>query len=98
MIEKTILVSCGTGIATSTMAATKLREMLKKRGFLIHAATCKSTEVAGKIRTNRPDAIVSTTKLTLEGNVKVFSGVPLLTGVGANDLVNSIVEYLSEEH
>ena len=96
-MDKRILVCCGTGIATSTMAATKLREMLKQRGITVHTTTCKSTEVAGKIQSSRPDAIVSTTKLTTAGDIKVFSGIPLLTGVGASQLIDSIVEYFTTE-
>ena len=47
MIEKKILVCCGTGIATSVQVANKLQRLLRERGI---NARMESTAVSRKFR------------------------------------------------
>ncbi|WP_069804656.1 PTS sugar transporter subunit IIB [Thermogemmatispora onikobensis] len=94
MSDLRILVSCGTGIATSTLAADKLKRLLKSRGLSVTTASCKAAEVAGKVSTFRPHAIVSTTQVAVKVPVKVFNGLPLISGVGADQLADEIAAYL----
>lgn len=104
-----ILFVCGTGIATSTAAENKLVTWLKKRGYNVATSQCVAGEVLGKSRTFNPHAIVTTTKIKLvktEENGKpmtvvdglpgiaAFNGVPFLTGVGEEQLVDKICEAL----
>lgn len=93
--ERRILVSCGTGIATSTAAAVKLKELLKHRGFEVITSECKATEVLSRASLFRPHAIVSTTHLS-GAPVKVFNGLPLITGVGVEKLIDEIASFLEE--
>ncbi len=85
-----LLVSCGTGIATSTAASDKIKRLLKARGVDAETLECKVAEVASRVGTFRPDAVVSTTPVPGQVPVKVFSGMPLLTGIGAETLADQI--------
>lgn len=89
-----ILVSCGTGIATSTLAADKIKRLLKTRGIDVTTQSCKAAEVVGKVSTYRPHAIVSTTQVAVKVPIKVFNGIPLLSGIGADKLADEIAAYL----
>ena len=59
--------------------------------------TCSVIEATGTIQGYRPDVIlatVATNSFENPSDAKVFSGVPLLTGIGSDELMDTIVEYL----
>jgi PTS system galactitol-specific IIB component len=91
-----VLTVCGTGIATSTVAAEKCKEMLKERGLDIEVIECKATEVESKIPVFQPDVIVHTTILgaSVAQDVKKFRGLAFLTGIGMDKLADEIADYL----
>jgi len=106
-----ILVVCGTGIATSTAAENKLMVWLNKRGYNAATSQCIAAEVNMKAGSINPHVIVTTTKLkivkvekdgktmfNIDGipNIPAFNGVPFLTGIGEEDLVNKICTALDE--
>lgn len=91
MINKKVLVCCGTGIATSVQVSSKLKQMLKERGIAATMKECKAMEVPGMAASFRPDAIVSTTMVKSPSpEIKVYKGVAFLTGVGADALADEI--------
>ncbi|HLS52864.1 MAG TPA: PTS sugar transporter subunit IIB [Tissierellaceae bacterium] len=89
-----ILVACGAGIATSTMASNKLKEGLKERGKLqgVTIDQCKVAEVASKAQGY--DLIVSTTQVPSRVEKPVVNGIPFLTGVGLDDAIEEVIEKL----
>lgn len=91
-----ILTVCGTGVATSTVAAETCKEKLKAKGVDVEVKECKAVEVGTNIELFRPDAIVNTTPVSDEAakGVKKFNGIPFLTGFGIDQLVDSIYDYL----
>lgn len=91
-----VLTVCGTGIATSTVAAEKCKELLSKRGLRIDVIECKATEVESKVPLYQPDVIVNTTILgpNIAEDVKKFRGLPFLTGLGMEQLADEIADYL----
>ena len=92
MIEKKILVCCGTGIATSVQVANKLQRLLRERGVNAKMEHCRVAEV---IEEFTPDAIVSTTAVKQPNeNVKMFRGVAFLTGVDEGRLADEIADAL----
>ncbi|SHJ40521.1 PTS sugar transporter subunit IIB [Propionispora hippei] len=91
-----VLTVCGTGIATSTVAAEKCKEFLTKRGLSVEVVECKAVEVSGKIPVYNPHVVVATTPINdsaLHG-VKKFVGLPFLIGVGMDKLADEIADYL----
>ncbi|MSS45056.1 PTS sugar transporter subunit IIB [Cutibacterium sp. WCA-380-WT-3A] len=97
MINKKVLVCCGTGIATSVQVANKLNKMLRERGINASTKECKAMEVPAIAASFHPDAIVSTTMVRSPADgIKVFKGVAFLTGVGADKLADEIANYLKD--
>ncbi|WCC80276.1 PTS sugar transporter subunit IIB [Cutibacterium equinum] len=95
MVNKKILVCCGTGIATSVQVANKLQQMLRDRGVSATMKECKTAAVADQVESFQPDAIVVTTAVSLPGSqITIYRGTPLLTGVGADELADQIADDL----
>ena len=91
---KTILVACGTGIATSTVVAKGIEEYLKERGIRVNTRQCKATEVRGLA--SGADLIVTTTPLPKDLGVPVIQTLAFLTGIGKEDVLRQIEEALKD--
>lgn len=91
-----VLSVCGTGVATSVVAAEKTKEMLSKRGISVDVVECKCTEVSSKVDILKPDVIIHTTPVSdaASKGIKKFLGLPFLTGIGTEQLSDKIAEYL----
>ena len=59
--KKRILVACGTAIATSTVVAKKIEELLKAKGIDVVVDQCKAAEASSKA--DMFDLIVTTTPI-----------------------------------
>ncbi len=93
-MAKKILVACGTGICTSTMAAKKLMTELEKRGKGndVTVSQCKVAELASKA--GDVDLIIATTNVSSSINKPVVMGVAFLTGVGVDKVIDEVIEKL----
>lgn len=93
--KKTVMFCCGTAIATSTVVALTVQEMLKERGINIETRQCKAAEVAYKI--HGVDLIVSTTPISSDiGDIPVVVTISFLTGIGKDASIEEIVQHLSK--
>jgi PTS system galactitol-specific IIB component len=92
--EKRILVACGTGVCTSTMAVNKLKDALEKRGKLklVKINQCKIAEIASMASDN--DLVVATTQVSAKINIPVVTGTAFLTGIGVDKVVEQIIDHL----
>jgi len=88
----TIVVSCGTAIATSTHVSLKLKEMLGERGLSINTIQCRVSEVTDYA--DQADLVVTTAQIPFDLPVPVISGLPFLTGVGIKEVIDSIEKEL----
>lgn len=95
MAKKRILVACGTAIATSTVVAKKLGDMLKERGYDVDIDQCKAAEAPSKAANF--DLIVATTQVGNVGDTPVIRTVSFLSGVGVDQDVDKIVKTLGLE-
>lgn len=91
---KKVVVVCGTGIATSTVIADKIYEECKKEGIKLNVVQCKVTEMNAYI--SNADLIVSTTIMSQKTNVPVVKGLPFLTGVGVEGVLEEIINILKK--
>ena len=91
-IPKRILVSCGTGIATSTVVAKAIEEALKDRGMNVTIRQCKVAEV--KSLADDADLIVTTTPVPKDLGVPVIQTLAFLTGIGKEEVIEEIVKAL----
>jgi len=92
-----LLSACGSGIATSSHVAASLKNGLKERGIDVDVRTCGVIEINGLIANTKPDAIIATTTLETVanlGDIKVISGVPLLTGIKKKQMLDDLADYL----
>lgn len=90
----TIVVSCGTAIATSTHVALKLKELLGEHGLLIHTIQCRVSEVTDYA--DLADLVVTTAQVPFELNVPVINGLPFLTGLGIEEVIKEIIQALED--
>lgn len=93
-----VLSVCGSGVATSTLAAAKLSEGLASRGISIDVMECKMTEVKSKVDSYAPDVIIYTTNVDEDAcqGVPHFSALPFLTGIGQDELVQAVADQLAK--
>lgn len=93
---KTIIVACGGGIATSQTVAVKLDNKLKERG-LGHQVQIEAININSlPTYIKSADIYVSITQVP-EGDfeIPVFSGIPFLTGLGAEEELEKIINALN---
>jgi len=95
MAQRRVLVCCATGIATSVQVSHRLKELLKARGMSIEVAECKVIELPARVSAFRPHAVVSTTQVDPKLiPVRVFPGLPFLTGLGIEAATDEIAAHL----
>lgn len=89
---KTLMVVCGTGIATSTVVSGKIKEYLEAEGLLnsVKLLQSKISDEVSAIENGDYDIVVSTTLVPNDIKDKVISGLPLLTGVGKEKVLAEI--------
>lgn len=90
----TIIVACGTAIATSTHVAVKIKEVLAERGLEIRTIQCRVPEVPDYAED--VDLVVSTAQVPYQLSIPVIDGIPFLSGVGIEEVVDEIEQVLTE--
>lgn len=91
-----ILVACGNGVATSTMVALKIKEALAKENLKVNVTQCKLMEIPSKAADY--DLIVTTGRYTQEVATPIIGGMPLLTGIGEDEKLKEIVDFVRERN
>lgn len=92
-----ILSACGTGVATSTVAAETCKRLLEERGICsVEVTECKALEIVGLAENLHPDCIIHTAEIPEEqlSEYKIFRCLEFITGFGAEAVADEIAEYL----
>lgn len=89
---KTILVACGSGIATSTIICESIKNLLNENNLKADIIQCSIGDIDGRV--DDADLIVTSTKLTKEYKIPVISAISLLTGVGRAETESLILDNL----
>ena len=92
-----ILVMCGSSVATTNLAAVKLENEAKRRKIKIVTKKGKIADFDMLVRMHKPDLVVATSQTHDRDNVKVYSGVPLVTTMGQEELYDEIFTYIQEQ-
>lgn len=87
-----ILVACGNGVATSTVAGIKIKEACEKAGIQVSITQCKLMEVESKA--DNFDLVVTTGMFDGNVNVPVIRGIAFLTGMGVDQTIQQILDAL----
>ena len=91
---KRIVVACGSGVATSVTVALKLKRLLDEEGIdaQIDAVDVKSVHLYLK----NADVYVQIVPEKEIYDVPTVSGLPFLTGVGADQAFEQLKQYLKD--
>lgn len=93
---KRILVACGNGIATSTVVASKIRSYMSEKGVQVETNQTKLMEVPGKVQDY--DVLVTTGQFNGQTKgVPYVKGMPLLTGIGAEQTLQEIYDVITKK-
>lgn len=94
---KKLLIMCGTGIATSTVVKGKVEQWLKDNG-LSQEVKIYQSKVSDEIgRIDEYDVVLSTTLVPNNIKDKVIDGVPLLTGIGVDNMYDKVLAEIKRE-
>ncbi|PMC58973.1 PTS galactitol transporter subunit IIB [Dolosicoccus paucivorans] len=91
---KKLLVICGAGHATSTIASSKIKAWLDEQSASDSVKIYQSKIADELNRLEDYDAVVSTTVVPDSVKDKVINGLGLLTGVGADNIFAALKEQL----
>ncbi|WP_319466942.1 PTS sugar transporter subunit IIB [uncultured Trichococcus sp.] len=87
---KKLLVICGAGHATSTIAVSKIKKWLESEN-LSREVEIYQSKIADELkRIDDYDAVVSTTIVPDSIKSKVINGVGLLTGIGTENVYSDV--------
>lgn len=93
---KKVMVICGTGVATSTVVMGKLKDWLEEKG-LSHEVRLFQSKVADEMdQIETYDVVISTTVVPDSIKDKVIMGLPLLTGIGVDEMWAQIESKIKE--
>ncbi|MBP1041059.1 PTS galactitol transporter subunit IIB [Vagococcus sp. BWB3-3] len=92
-MKKRIIVACGGAIATSTVAANAIRELLKANGIDGEVKQTRITELESE--KDGADLIVTTAKVKKEFGVPVVHGVAFISGIGIEKVEQQILDALT---
>lgn len=94
MAKKRILFVCATGIATSTVVEEKVCDYLREQGIDFEA----DQRNVGSVPSigNDFDLIVVSTQVPYDIDTPVISGLPFLTGIGADETLKKIKDVLTK--
>jgi PTS system galactitol-specific IIB component len=90
---KKVLVICGTGVATSTMVASSIKEHCSAQGIDVEVSQGKVMDLLSG--TPQVDVIVATTEVPDGVGVPVVAGLPFLTGIGREEALAEVVQHLT---
>lgn len=87
-----ILISCGSGIATSTVIANRVKEITEKSGYSVHVEQVKIVEV--EKRAPEFDLIVSSAQVPSTVKTPSVMAINYLTGLNKEQTDKQILEIL----
>lgn len=92
-----ILVMCGSSVATTNLAAVKIEEEARRRKIQVKTIKGKIADFNSLIQMHKPDLAVATAQTNERDDIKVFSGVPLISTIGQEKLYDDIFAYIKEK-
>lgn len=92
--QKVILVACGTGIATSTVVAKRVEELIETHHLNARIIQCKMLEVPGY--EDDADLLVTTTIASRNYKIPIIKAINYLTNINTQKIDQAIIDALKE--
>lgn len=92
MKKKRVIVACGGAVATSTVAANRIVELCQKEGIEVEIVQCRVSEISAKCQ--NVDLIVTTSRVTKNYGIPLETGMPFVSGIGAEEAGRKILAHL----
>ena len=91
---KTVIVACGSGIATSTIMCSKVEEFLDNHNVDYDIIQCSIYEIENY--ENQADVIISSTQLERDYSIPSILGISLITCAGEEETLNELLDILNK--
>ncbi|MGX7245572.1 PTS galactitol transporter subunit IIB [Enterococcus quebecensis] len=91
---KKVIVACGGAIATSTVAANKIKELAQRENIPVEVVQCRVNELDSK--KEGADLIVTTAKVKKDYGIPVIHGVAFVSGVNIAGTESKILDVLTQ--
>ncbi|MBB5335515.1 PTS galactitol transporter subunit IIB [Pectinatus brassicae] len=89
---KKIIVACGGAVATSTVAATAIKELCQKNNIPVEILQIRMTEIEGNLE--GVDLIVTTMRIKKDFGKPYVNGMPFLSGLNVEKTEQAILSVL----
>jgi PTS system galactitol-specific IIB component len=94
MTQIKILSICGSGVVTSSMIASKLKDMFAEKGYDADTVEANSSEVEGYCTREHFDLIAYASPIGDSFGVPAFNAIGLITGMGEEEFMEEAIEAL----
>ena len=91
-MEKTVVIACGAGLATSSMVRDKIEEVLSENNIRANIIQTTLNELEGY--DDKADIFITTMKINSDYKTPVVHGSAFLTGINEETVIEQIVGIL----
>lgn len=87
-----ILAVCGSGVVSSSMIQTRIKEILADAGIKkVETFELTPAMVKSHLEREAADLVISTTRFTEDLDIPVINAVPLFSGIGEKEFIEELV-------
>jgi len=87
-----ILAVCGSGVVSSSMIQTRIKEILADNGIKkVKTFELTPAMVKSHLEREAADLVVSTTRFTEDIDIPVINAVPLFSGIGEEEFIEELI-------
>lgn len=87
-----ILAVCGSGVVSSSMIQTRIKEILADVGIKkVETFELTPAMVKSHLEREAADLVISTTRFTEDLDIPVINAVPLFSGIGEKEFIEELV-------
>jgi len=94
--EINVLTVCGSGVVSSSILGSKVKEILEKAGIYANVLGTQPQMVKSYVDKGKVDLVVTSSPISDSISVPIIKGIPLLTGVGEEECIEEIIKIAKE--
>ncbi len=95
-MAKTIIVACGSGVATSTAVTAKVKDLLDSNGYAGEYRIEQCAIAEAVVKSKSADMVIATTVKPNGIDCTYISGIPFLTGMGKANAEKQILAEMAK--